>query len=232
MEIPKSNKLDKTHTGIKILLNLVPLGGGSLAEIFNVIIAPPIEKRRDEWYLEILVALEKLEKENKGIVNKLINNEEFCSLLISATLSAYKTHIKEKRVILKNALINSIKIEIDFDFKQIYLDFINDLTINHIQILEFIRNNEDKFKSANDYQIIYNAYYSICNIELELTSFRFLLKDLENKGLIFISEDISEIKDNVFESTHIITGEGEKTDLPFLKITPFGDNFLKFISDN
>lgn len=51
LDIPDESSHDKIHSGAKALINLIPIAGGSLAEIFNALIQPPNrkkEKRMDD----------------------------------------------------------------------------------------------------------------------------------------------------------------------------------------
>lgn len=234
--LPKETKLDLAHKGAKALLNLIPIAGGTVTEIFTLLVVSPIEKRRNIWMYEVVEALKKIEEKQNGIVQELANNEEFISILILASINATKTHQKEKHRYLKNALINSIGEKVTYDVKQIFIKFIDELTIQHIEILNFIRLYKDRIKSANGYSKIYNLLIddtidrSVPEIsKIEITTFRYFIKDLEAKGLVFVSDDMREIEGQVHESLFLLLEGQEYEGLPFLKITDFGNDFLTFI---
>ena len=63
---------------------------------------------------------------------------------------------------------------------------------------------------------------------MEITSFRFLLKDLESKGLLFISRELSEIENQVSISSYLLA-QGPDEELPYIKVTDFGLNFIRFV---
>ena len=65
--------------------------------------------------------------------------------------------------------------------------------------------------------------------QMEITTFRFLLKDLKSKGLLFIIYDISEIENKVAKSSFLLTEESGNNQLPFIGVTNFGNSFLIFI---
>ncbi|PWR72560.1 hypothetical protein [Methanospirillum lacunae] len=44
---------DYAHAGVKAGLSFVPVIGGPISEFFSMVIAPPLEKRRDEWMTTI-----------------------------------------------------------------------------------------------------------------------------------------------------------------------------------
>ena len=233
METPKANKSDRTHSAIKAVLNCIPYVGGGIAEIFNSIVIPSVEKRRIKWMEEVGSLLERLEANQDGIVNKLMHDEEFISLLILASINAYKTHLEEKYKMFKSVLSNSIGNDILFDVKQIFLNFVDELTVSHIKVLYFIFNNEVYMKCSNDYQKIYDIWKMTESIEkINLTTFKYLLEDLGGKGLLIISDDMQEIGNQVYQSSYItVEGDDNIENLPFIKISELGITFLSFIKD-
>jgi hypothetical protein len=48
-EKPKRSKADIALTITKAGISGIPVVGGSAAELFSLIIVPPLSKRRDEW---------------------------------------------------------------------------------------------------------------------------------------------------------------------------------------
>jgi hypothetical protein len=237
LDIPEDDKLDIVHKSTKALLNLIPIVGGTVTEIFNSLVISPIEKRRNEWMQEVVNALKKLEESRTGIVQELSSNEEFVSLLISSSINAFKTHISEKHKKLKNGLINSVDNGFTYDINQVFINFIDELTITHLTLLSLINQYEDRIINLDEYQQIYDILISqdsekVQSIkQMEITMFRFLLKDLESKGLLFISSDISEIENKVSESSFLLTEDSGNSQLPFIRVTNFGNSFLTFIEE-
>jgi len=162
-EIPKKANSDAAYSATKAISNLIPLVGGTVTEIFCSIVNSPIEKRRNEWIQEVVDTLEKLEAQRNGIVQELANNEEFISLLIAASVHAFKTHLIDKRNKLKAALINSIDANLSYDVKQIYLNFIDELTLTHIELLKFVYQREARLHNVNQYHKIYGIMLATNN---------------------------------------------------------------------
>jgi hypothetical protein len=140
---------------------------------------------------------------------------------------------------LKNGVVNSLNSEITFDIKQVYLNFIDTLTLHHLEVLKFISEFEDRIKTVNEYQKIYDIMtqdtidQDIPRLtKMEITTFRFLLKDLEAKGLVYISDDMGDIEHIVHGNSSISMNFEDMEELPFIRITEFGGNFLKFVIDN
>lgn len=231
VEIPVETAGDAAHSSAKALLNIIPIVGGTLTEIFNLLVMPPIEKRRNEWMVTVVKSLQILEEGQKGIVQDLANNQEFISILIETSLHASKTHLVEKHKKLRNALINSIQNEFTYDIKQVYVNFINELTLTHIEVLKVVFEKPYSLVEAKSYQLIYdslNQGKSEILTGMEISTFRFLLKDLESKGLLFISRELSDIENQVSKAGYLLLG-GSKEMLPYVKVTDFGLNFLKFV---
>lgn len=238
MNSPTKTTDDFIYDSLKIALNIIPGIGGSAAELFGVLVTSPLEKRRIEWMELLTKRLILLEENQKGILSKLLNNEEFTTLLGSASINAIKTHAKEKRTLLLNALINYEKSTLAFDNQEIYLGFISSLTIPHLIVLKFIRDFEDRITSVDEIQKVYNILMDgnsgsdVPQMEkMEVSNFRFLLKDLESKGLLFMSSELKELSGNIYESSSLESQNNSTKELPYLKITTFGKEFLCYIQE-
>ena len=233
---PKGDGFDKLHIGVKAVLNLIPVAGGTATEIFNAIILPPFEIRLSQWRELVADTLKKLEEQVEGTVPNLARNTEFTSLLISASTIASKTHLTEKHEHLRNGLVNSIDSSLSYDFKEVYMNFIDETTIQHVKLLEFLDYHKELVAPFKSYKSIYKLLVEGSRgvpilQHMDLTAFRYLMKDLEGKGLIFISDAIEEVKGAVYEASTRLLETGDKPDLPFVKITTFGKGFLDFITE-
>lgn len=60
---PERSAGDVAHSAVRAGLSLIPFAGGAAVELFNLIIAPPLEKRRDEWINSIVGGLKILDEE-------------------------------------------------------------------------------------------------------------------------------------------------------------------------
>lgn len=186
--------------------------------------------------MEVADAVRKIEAKQTAIVQTLSSDEEFTSLLISATIIAYKTHINEKYKKLKCALINSVDSILSYDIQQVYLQFIDDLTISHIGILRQIFNSDSLIKGLNSYEKIYNKLKeagmpSLPYSTIELTTFRYMILDLEAKGLLYVSNELQEIENTTYHGSYLITEDSDSENSAFLNVTKFGKDFLLFIEN-
>jgi len=130
---------DYAHAGVRAGLSIAPFVGGPLVEFFTMVIAPPLEKRRDEWLIEIFTCLKKIEKEIEEFkIENLKKNENFISTLFYATQIAMRTHQQVKLEALKNAVINSILTPtVDENLQLIYLNLVDRYTPWHLKLLQF-----------------------------------------------------------------------------------------------
>lgn len=74
----KTNKItgmDVAHSLAKGGLGAIPVVGSLAAEIFGLVVTPPLEKRRAEWMNEIAEKLKELEDAKVINLEELQNNE-------------------------------------------------------------------------------------------------------------------------------------------------------------
>jgi hypothetical protein len=137
--VPTSSKGDVAHTLAKAGLSAVPILGGPAAELFQAIIQPPLERRRQAWMEQVGEKMKKLE--NKGFnLGKLQNDERFISAVMHASQLALRTHQKEKLDALRNAILNVAKGQSpDEALQHMFLDFIDSLSELHLRILRLFQ---------------------------------------------------------------------------------------------
>jgi len=104
-QVPKQSIGDVAHAIAKAGLSAIPVVGSPVAELLQLLIQPPIEKRRTEWMSQIGEALRDLEA--KGLkLEDLQNNDQFVSAVMYASQLALRTHQSEKLAALRNAILN------------------------------------------------------------------------------------------------------------------------------
>lgn len=128
---------DKTHRLVSATLGSLPIGSGAAVEMFNVLITPPLEKRRKKWMLDVTEAIQRLELGKVVDVEALFQNEEFITLFISATQHAIKNHSKEKLDSFRNIVINkACGMNLGDSLEDIFLNIIGQFTPLHISMLK------------------------------------------------------------------------------------------------
>jgi hypothetical protein len=217
---------DYINTGIKAGLSTAPYIGGPIAEFFSFVIAPPLEKRRTEWLIEIYKRLLLLEKTSEKFKpENLAKNEKFFSVFLQATQIAMRTHQKEKLDALRNAVTNSIlQPDIDESLQLMFLNLIDRYSPWHLKLLHFF--SELRQNSGN---------YEVKNSEISLLSYTHDAIDRTFPELIgnqdFYEQIVKELVSHGL--LDITTSYGKKmTDQKIVafEITEMGKKFLEFIA--
>lgn len=240
LQVPKHVTEDYVHTAIKAIIGVAP-AGGAIVELWNAVITSPLESRKTRWMEEVVEELRRLEDERKGIVETLLRDEEFVSLLLQATQNAIKTHQEEKRLQLRNALRHSIDSPHKYDLRKGFINLIDELSPTHIKVLKLIYDHRENRQIVfeNRYSTIFDrliGYYSYdpSNPEPDFETFRLILRDLKDRHIIQISDDIADDDQQVrMQITRVLeTGSESDEHLPFFHVTNYGVQFLKFVESD
>ncbi len=223
---PKKNFGDIVHTGIRAVLSSVPFVGAPAIELFAFLVAPPLEKRRDEWIRSIAEGLVALENERPGFqIDALAEDETFLATLINASRAAIAASRDETRQALRNAVLNSPLPTAPDDIRQkIFIHWIDEFSAWHIKILEMFDdpgvpeiNLDDPAWWRTDITLEYLADF----IEEKFPEMRGhyslyiqIVMDLHTRGLIA----------NAFPERALATRLDSSP-----KLTPVGKEFLEFI---
>lgn len=147
-ELPQPQAEDYAHATYKGLIAQVPIVGDAAAELFDLVIAPPLSRRRDEWLNSLYKDFKELEdKVDSFSIEELAKNEDFNSTILQATQIALRTNQKEKLQILRNAVLNAgLPNSPSGDLQSLFIQFIESFTVWHIQYLACLYNPEEWFK--------------------------------------------------------------------------------------
>ena len=141
---------DIAHSLAKGTIGAIPIIGSLAAEIFGLVVTPPLDKRRAEWMNDVAQKLKELE--NKKVIDfeELRGNEQFIDVVLQATTYALKTSEKEKIKAFRNAILNTATGDSpDKTVSQIFLNQLDKFTVWHIKILNFVDNPREWFKKFN-----------------------------------------------------------------------------------
>ncbi|QNE41994.1 hypothetical protein F1C16_20425 (plasmid) [Hymenobacter sp. NBH84] len=234
LDTPSSSALDKAHAVVVVAAGSIPIVGSTIGEVYKWLVPSPLERRIADWQDAVTDTLRML-VERRGIdLDSLGANEEFISLLISTSSVALKTHQKEKRKMLKNALLNSFLHEVNYDIAATYIDLIDRLTPTHIALLKFISGNQALVGATESVDDIYSIIKELLNTssffkEIELSTFRALLQALEQTGLVIPSDGYLLPIDQVQVPSILLTEDSGESGLPSVLLTQFGTGFIRFI---
>ena len=132
---PEPTGADAALGASRAALAAIPIIGGSITELVSMVLAPSIARRRDEWLKELADGLDDVERKVEGFkIENLGRDENFVSAVIEASRSAVSTHKTEKRVALRNALLNiALQREPEEDQQRMFLCYIDEFTVWHIR---------------------------------------------------------------------------------------------------
>lgn len=147
---------DYAHKAGEALISSLPIVGSAAATLFNEVIIPPLEKRRNQFLQDLWDALKKLEETVEGFkIENLAENDMFITAVMHASRSAIQNHQKEKREALRNAVLNSAsKLAPEEDLQLMFLNWIDEFTPWHIRVLNYFENpigwfNKNKISPKN-----------------------------------------------------------------------------------
>jgi hypothetical protein len=190
---PEPDKGDAVYAAGRALLSVIPVAGGAAVELFQFIITPPIEKRRNEWMKEIGEAVQNL-KQSKGIdIEQLKSNDVFVDTLLQASQIALRNSQQDKINALKNAVINSaLPQPIEQTLQQMFLDWIDTFTVWHIRVLGLFHNPQ-QWATDNNKPLPTNISmggldtilgYAFPELAQDRALYDQIWKDLYQKGLL------------------------------------------------
>ena len=193
-EVPEASSWEMVHKGTKAFLSAIPWVGGPVAELFELVIGPPLEKRRKEWFQQIAEVIYRLEEERiQGFkVANLANDPEFLSTLMHASLIALRTHQEKKLAALRNAVLNTaLPTRPEDDLQLIFLQHVDSFTEWHLRILAFLHDPKRVMTEKGTIDRVHQGeesllpYLNITYPELKDQSHvrAYIVKDLVNRGL-------------------------------------------------
>ena len=135
----KPSKGDVAHALAKAGLSAIPVVGGPAVELFQLLVQPPLERRRQEWMKEVGERLLTLEAQGLKLEH-LQENEQFISAVMQASTAAIRTHKQEKLAALRNAILHIARGEAPEEtIQHLLLSFIDEFSEMHLRVLAFAR---------------------------------------------------------------------------------------------
>lgn len=214
---------DVAHAIAKGALGAIPFAGGLAAELFSLLVTPPLEKRRAEWMEEVAARLKKLEDAGLDL-NKLKDNPEFIDIVLQASQAVLRTSVDEKKKALANAVIHTAQGQgVNGALRQMFVSLTDQFNEWHLRMLVLaadpLKYHADKgIQWPNLYMggfssIIESAFPDLRG---QREFYDIIWKDLSDRGLV------------TTPSIHTTgTGEGLKVG----RVSTIGKGFLEFIGD-
>ena len=223
---PKASAGDAVHAIARAGLGTIPIAGAAAVELFTAIITPSLAKRRDQWMRSIGESLRQLEKQMNIVLESLKSNDSFIDAAMQASQTALRTSQSEKLDALRSAVLNSaLPNPPEEAIQQLFLNFVDSLTVWHLKILNFIYNPPvGDVKLRTDYTHVHfselprsiEATYS--ELKGRYSFYNQIIQDLSARGLLDLG---------AMDTSHeMATMQG----IPSVKITDLGKEFIDFIT--
>lgn len=225
-EQPKPDRRDYAYAIVKGAVSSVPIPflPGIATEVLALIIAPPIEKRQEEWINKLVENLMELQEKVEGFsLEELSENETFVTATMQAVQIARRNHQQEKLTALRNAVLNTTLTNApEEDLQAVFLNLVDTLTTWHLRVLTLFDNptrwaevNKKPFPKSwymgGVDQVLGHAYPELAGQD---DFFKKICKDLESYGLAGIPLGTMMTARGMIES----------------RTTSIGRKFLEFIS--
>jgi hypothetical protein len=222
--VPERGKSDVALAVVKAGVSAIPVVGGSVAELFGLVVTPSLDRRREEWMHSVADRLKGLEEKVNGFrIEDLSKNEAFISTLTHASQAAIRSHQQEKLDALRNAVLNvAVGASPDENVQLMFINLVDSLTPLHLRILRFFQNPAEPHMQnvspmrvhmmGTPAQVLERAQP---DLQGHRDLYELVVRDLHARGL-FSSNSL----------TGMVTGQGmyEK------RTTDLGDQFIRFIT--
>jgi hypothetical protein len=218
---PSNAALEAVATAAKIGLSAIPVIGGALAETINAGVGAVVQRRRDEYVASIAEKVRELSDRHLLDEDHLSENPVFVDTFLQTAQAAVKSSIEEKRIALRNALLNSILPSApNEDVRALFIRYIDEFSGAHLAILRVLQENPA--------QVSPNEYAPSLAFSTKVRAW--LVKDPTLRDVpvdIFLNE---------LQSRGLIEGPargGTLADLPTsaVKLTDLGKRFVVFVSE-
>ena len=231
LDVPQADSADAAHLVASTMIGLIPLIGG--ADLFKFIVSPSLEKRKERWMQLVADAIRELQAQPGFSIELLRDNEEFTTLLMQTTQAAYRTHLEEKHLLLKDGLRNAYLSKTAFDIKYIYLNLLDKFNPVHLAILLVVEEYKQASKKCDSGGAFYDRLVEL-RVPTALATngilFLAVLEDLHQAGLIVVSSEFIITDGDVKQSGgHLLIGS-EPADIQKINLTDLGQHFLHFIN--
>lgn len=138
VQYPEPTNTDDVQLAAKAAISAVPILGGPLGVLFDRVIEPSIDKRREAWGREVTTLLSEL-AEHQITPDDLAGREEWISAMGRATRAAANTHSQEKLEMLRRVLATmALDTEASSVVGDRFIRYIDDLDAEHFLVLQFI----------------------------------------------------------------------------------------------
>lgn len=222
---PISPKTEAAAALLKGAVSEIPFLGGVISEVGNLYLNP-LEKRKQQWMIEVSRAIEEINRRYARLPVSLQNDETFISFLYQATIIALKNHQREKISALRDALVSAAdpkRVFEDLAFQ--FLRYIDELSVTHLGILACLDKHAGQFTKLERLEQVLSKLQSFLGTAIERAAFRSFLHDLDARFLIR-SGDLEDLPEYATKKSYALLEESARRSL---EVTSLGRSFLSFV---
>jgi hypothetical protein len=224
---PTIGGADHAHAAVRAGLSAIPFAGGAAMEIFNAVITPPIERRRQQWMATVGSAIEQLQTTDANIVETLQNSEKFQSVLLQASWAAVRNHQRGKLDGLRNAVLNAAQgFKASADLQLLFVRYVDELTPVHLLVMSFFVKHEGDVAQFESYQKLFAAFSEITQQKIDGPFFKLACDDLKARSLVRISDDLQDFP-GLYDVTSLAVEKPSSN--PKIIVTDVGRAFFEFV---
>jgi hypothetical protein len=177
------------------VLGSVPIVGAAASELFQYLLMPNLERRREAWMQSVADAIWDLSEHREHLVEELAVDERFSALMLQACEAALKSSEEEKLDALRNAILNcALSPPVHASLQQLMLNILAEMTPWHLKILAFLDDDIAKIEGLDKVEPnwldnVPAVYCAVCGQFPELANgssvlHRYALLQLERWGLV------------------------------------------------
>ena len=144
-EVPAATTGDSLHALTRAGLSTLPVLGAAAAELFSLVITPPLAKRRADWMNDIACRLKQLEENSVLDFAQLQRDDAFITTVMYASQAAIRTHESEKHEALRNAVLDAaLPHAPEESLQQHFIRLLDALTVWHLRVLNLLGSSEER----------------------------------------------------------------------------------------
>jgi hypothetical protein len=130
------------RTTIDAAASLIPGGSYAVGKLVETVVAAPLQKRRDDWFMSVGLAINDLASRVSELdISALPQNEDFITAVYEATQCAMKTKDEAKLEALRNAVLNiAAGATLEETLRPTFFTYIDRFTPAHIHVLRLLNN--------------------------------------------------------------------------------------------
>ena len=189
-QYPEPTLEDKARQGLRVGVAAVPVVGGSVNELMDLVIAPSLERRRDTWFRKLRELVAELQARPDFDLQNLTADDVFVTAVVEASRIAAGAHIDAKLDLLQNCL-STLAVTPDRDdfLAMQFIRYVDELEVEHFLVLEYLRNpsawydakriERPTLMSGSRSTILQRAGLPIEGAALDIA-----IRDLSDRGLI------------------------------------------------